>query len=104
MEYYAKSATKSLSDDEKSEIVKKIKSAIEIVEDNLTQSEKTAIDNSIDEFINITEKGQVTLKQHLEDIVICAENFLKYMVDILRIKRKSLLLKHVEYMILVKLT
>ena len=38
MEYYAKSATKSLSDDEKSEIVKKIKSAIEIVEDNLTQS------------------------------------------------------------------
>ena len=61
MEYYAKSATKSLSDDEKSEIVKKIKSAIEIVEDNLTQSEKTAIDNSIDEFINITEKGQVTL-------------------------------------------
>ena len=53
MEYYAKSATKSLSDDEKSEIVKKIKSAIEIVEDNLTQSEKTAIDNSIDEFINI---------------------------------------------------
>ena len=68
MEYYAKSATKSLSDDEKSEIVKKIKSAIEIVEDNLTQSEKTAIDNSIDEFINITEKGQVTLKQHLEDM------------------------------------
>ena len=57
MEYYAKSAAKSLSDDEKSEIVKKIKSAIEIVEDNLTQSEKTAIDNSIDEFINITEKG-----------------------------------------------
>ena len=52
MEYYAKSATKSLSDDEKSEIVKKIKSAIEIVEDNLTQSEKTAIDNSIDEFID----------------------------------------------------
>lgn len=104
MEYYAKSATKSLSDDEKSEIVKKIKSAIEIVEDNLTQSEKTAIDNSIDEFINITEKGQVTLKQHLEDIVICAENFFKIYGGYFTDKEKSLLLKHVEYMILVKLT
>ena len=66
MEYYAKSATKSLFDDEKREIVKKIKSAIEIVEDNLTSSEKTAINNSIEEFINTTEKGQVTLKQHLK--------------------------------------
>ena len=93
MEYYAKSATKSLSDDEKSEIVKKIKSAIEIVEDNLTQSEKTAIDNSIDEFINITEKGQVTLKQHLEDIVICAENFFKIYGGYFTDKEKKLVVE-----------
>lgn len=93
MEYYAKSATKSLSDDEKSEIVKKIKSAIEIVEDNLTQSEKTAIDNSIDEFINITEKGQVTLKQHLEDIVICAENFFKIYGGYFTEKEKKLVVE-----------
>ena len=75
MECYAKSATKSLSDNEKNEIIEKINSVIEEVQDKLTLSEKTAIDNSINEFINTTEKGQVTLKQHLEEIVICAENF-----------------------------
>lgn len=75
MEYYAKSVTKSLSGDEKREIIKMIKSSIEILEDNLTSSEKTAINNSINELINTIEKEQVTLKQHLEEIVICAENF-----------------------------
>ena len=93
MEYYAKSATKSLFDDEKREIVKKIKSAIEIVEDNLTSSEKTAINNSIEEFINTTEKGQVTLKQHLEDIVICAENFFEMYGGYFTQKEKKLIIE-----------
>ena len=47
MECYAKSATKSLSDNEKNEIIEKINSVIEEVQDKLTLSEKTAIDNSI---------------------------------------------------------
>lgn len=93
MECYAKSATKSLSDNEKNEIIEKINSVIEEVQDKLTLSEKTAIDNSINEFINTTEKGQVTLKQHLEEIVICAENFFEIYGRYFTEKEKSLVIE-----------
>ena len=75
MEYYAKSKTKELLEKEKRKLIDLLQRAEEMLAEDLTESEKKAIEQSIYRIENTICEKQKTLKAHEEEIVACAKTF-----------------------------
>ena len=75
MEYYAKSKTKELLEKEKRKLIDLLQRAEEMLAEDLTESEKKAIEQSIYRIENTVCEKQKTLKAHEEEIVACAKTF-----------------------------
>ena len=75
MEYYAKSKTKELLEKEKKKLMDLLLDAEEMLAEELTESEKKAIKQSIYKIESAVCEKQKTLKEHEEEIVTCAEKF-----------------------------
>ena len=75
MEYYAKSKTEELLEKEKRKLIDLLQRTEEMLAEDLTESEKKAIEQSIYRIENTVCEKQKTLKAHEEEIVACAKTF-----------------------------
>ena len=86
MEYYAKSGKKILSQGEIDKVRNELEDLIMNLEDEFTETDLKIIRNNI-AHLQDTEEEQKTLKEHQNDIVKCAELFLRNMENILQKKK-----------------
>jgi CRISPR-associated endonuclease/helicase Cas3 len=93
MEYYAKSPTYVLSDNKIKHYCKTIENLIHFEDIQLDKYEKATLENVIKRLCEKKEISHVTLAQHLDDTVHCAEKFFemygKYFTD----KEKELIIE-----------
>ncbi|WP_235395312.1 CRISPR-associated helicase Cas3' [Faecalicatena contorta] len=95
MEYYAKSKKRQLSEDEKKKIAETLKLLEQELETELEAWEKITIEKEIKKLK--VEKGEpetaVTLQQHQEEIVQCAEHFFEQYGSYFSEKQKRLVIE-----------
>lgn len=93
MEYYAKSPTFILKEQNKEEILEKLENVIHVFYDELEEKDicllKDYKKKLLTEHIGVIH---TTLKEHLEDIVNCAENFFKIYGNYFSEKEKKLII------------
>lgn len=87
MEYYAKSRQKILTQGEIDKVKNELEDLIMNLEGEFTETDLKIIRNNISHLQDTEEEGQKTLKEHQNDIVKCAELFLRNMANILQKKK-----------------
>ena len=92
MEYYAKSAVLKLQEEKRAKSAAYMQKIVENMPELLTESEKHEVHKAIKDLNNDKKDVHVTLRQHLDDIV-------KYMADILQIRKRSWFLRLADFMI-----
>ena len=73
MEYYAKSKKNSLSSEQMKEVKNNLQNIIEKLDEYFSESEIDILNHNIVNISKTSQEKQKTLKEHHEDIVICAE-------------------------------
>ncbi len=93
MEYYAKSLQKKLSEEGKNSLIRNMQDIAENMSEFLSDMEKNEIQKAIRRLNCTQEETQVTLRQHLEDIVKCANDFFGMYGRYFSEKEKKLILE-----------
>lgn len=93
MEYYAKSLQKKLSEEGKNSLIRNMQDIAENMSEFLSDMEKNEIQKAIGRLNCTQEETQVTLRQHLEDIVKCANDFFGMYGRYFSEKEKKLILE-----------
>lgn len=75
MEFYAKSKETELSEKDKNRLREKIETIAHELDGKLTEKEQKIIFREVKRLLKPKEEVQKTLKEHLDDIVRCAEDF-----------------------------
>lgn len=97
MVYYAKSPTKSITEDKRDRIARQLKEILNLIGDDLEEWEINAVKGNIENLNINSEVRHKTLREHLDETVLCAEDFFKTYGDYFTEKEKLLIISACKY-------
>lgn len=92
MEYYAKSREKVLTLGEKERLSKLYKNLMQGLESDLSEKERKALERALSNLLSDRVERQKLLKEHLDETVLCAEEFFHTYGEYFSEKEKKLII------------
>lgn len=92
MEYYAKSREKVLTLGEKERLSKLYKNLMQGLESDLSEKERKALERALSNLLSNRVERQKLLKEHLDETVLCAEEFFHTYGEYFSEKEKKLII------------